>query len=239
MKQLKVLLVLAMISVVPIGQCGIHNDSAGFSITLPEAWVAISNPGRRFEPSTSPPELREYLRDNEANIGKINAIFTPAGFMDNRPAISVAVQQGELPINEQGLAAAIAALKRQGQSVDGLSGRCQRIGANNAIIIDYTIHQSIVPFPIRQRTVWIAGGGKSFSITCAASVDTFSDFAGTFDRAIESFKVTPVPPGLNEYEPAGVGGFDFWPAVIAMVVLAALAASWKRLCRLFSRRRAS
>jgi hypothetical protein len=122
---------------------------------------------------------------------------------DFRENVNVVVEDRELPLNDSTLNSLEATLPNQYESMGGkvedLNGRIERVGLNQAVVMEYRITFSARPAALRQKQVLIPGGGRTYIVTCSAQADTFANHARSFDDILASIKV---PPPVNQ-------GFDW------------------------------
>jgi hypothetical protein len=188
--------VLSLVIVAIPGVAADYNDSTGFSFTYPDGWVAVTKPGKDIDEKTIPPEINNWLKKNNVDLNKLCVALIRDGkdeFLEN---LNVVVTDQEIPVNDASMKKLIDTLSEQyrgmGAIIDNLDGRIQKLGTNQAVVIDVQPRLPSVPFPIRQRQVFFPGGGKTYIVTCTASVHTFAEHSPTFDAVLASFKV-PAP----------------------------------------------
>jgi hypothetical protein len=104
-----------------------------------------------------------------------------------------------------------------GAKVDDFHGRIERVGANQAAVLEYRVTFSGQPAALRQKQVLIPGGGNTYVVTCAARADIFPEYARTFGDIVASMKV---PPPDDE----GFHWNRLWPGSMSPAVVGAVCA---------------
>lgn len=187
---------------------GEYQDPSGFSFTYPDGLVAVTS----LNKDTLDPDYRRWVETNHIDLSRMSVSLVHNGKGDFRENLNVVVDPQQLPLEDSSVRKLLDGIppkyRELGASVENLQGRLQRVGSNRAAVLDYQLTVPGVPFPMRQRQVLFAGGGKTFIVTCTARADTFAEYSATFDTILASFNG---PPPLED-KPAG--GFDWRRAVM-------------------------
>lgn len=188
--------VLALLFFVTPVMAGDYSDPTGFSFKYPDGWVIITKPGMDVDKNALPPEISNWIKKNNIDLTKISVYLIRDGEEEFLENLDVVVNHQELPVNDASLKQLQDMLAQQyrafGLTIDQLTGRIQKIGANEAIVFEYQMQLPDSLLPLRQRQVFFSGGGKTFIVTCTARPDTFATYAPTFDTILASFKI-PAP----------------------------------------------
>lgn len=177
---------------------GEHADPAGFSFKYPDTWFAITSVNR----DSLPPELKNWVARNRVDLTRVKVTVLRRANEEFLENLNVVVDTQQMPINNASLQKLLEIIPQQfrsvGVTIEDMQGRLGQFGANQAIILEYRSRLPGVPIPLKQRQVMLAGGGKTFIVTCTAKQDTFDQHVGTFDSILASFNVpAPIAQGVN------------------------------------------
>ena len=204
---------------------GEYNDSSGFSFSYPEGWFAAS----KVNPQNDkiPPELNKWIAKNNIDLDKIRVAVIRGGQDDFLENMNVVVVPKEIPVNDQSLNELLGGLQQQyrtlGIAINKLDGSVQQIGDNKVILLNYESRLPAIPFLLRQRQMYVPGGGQSYIVTCTGKVDAFATYSPVFDSILASMKV----PASTQT------GFDWQRVIIFAIVGGVLAAGFSLVKKLF------
>jgi hypothetical protein len=181
---------------------GEYSDPSGFSFTYPEGWFVAKSAHDAKDSIQVPPEIKSWMEKNNVDLGKASVILVRQGDEDFLENLNVVVTNGELAVSEHGLNELLKMLPQQyasiGAQVDHLEGRVQKHGANDTLVVDFQSKLPVVDTLLRQRQVFIPGGGKSFIVTCTGPAAKFGKYVPTFETIVASFKVpAPIGQGID------------------------------------------
>jgi PsbP len=181
------------------------SHSSGYSFTYPNGWVAVGDPGSSINPKEFSPEIQKWLRKNNFSMSQVSMVLLRQSTGDFVENLNVVVQGQQMPINDDSVKKLLQMLPQQyramGATVENLDARKRKFGANQAIELDYRVQLPGIATAIRQKQVFIPGGGNTYIVTCTAQADSFNDYSRTFETILVSFKV----PTAAAAAPGGSG----------------------------------
>lgn len=185
-----------------LGMAGGYSDPAGFSLTYPDGWVAITDANMKETFDAFPPGVQTWIRNNRFDMSAIKVILLrdgdPEGFLEN---VNVVVGDGEIELNEK----TVDELRRivpqkffeAGMKADNLRIRLEQRGGRPMVVSDYRLvlpGELDVDGAVQQRQFQVPGGGKTFTITCTAQPDTFATWEPVFEEIGAAFQPPPSQP---------------------------------------------
>ena len=106
--------------------------------------------------------------------------------------LNVHVGQSSFPPTEESMAKLTEGLKKQyavaGVTISDFQTTIQKLGVTDVIVVQ---HMSKYPFneePLWQRQAFFQGGGKTFVVTCTASMPSHEAYEETFQQMLNSFR---------------------------------------------------
>jgi hypothetical protein len=191
---------------------GDYSDPSGFSFHYPDGWILLNKQSLAEGLKSLPPEISEWVGKNKIDLGKMNVMLLRDGDAEYLENLNVVVHPQEMPMNKDSAEKLRTMLPGQylsvGAEVSGMNFRVTKIGDRDAIVGEYDSKLPAVPVPLKQRQVYIAGGGNTYIVTCTSPRATYAKYSPTFDAITASFKV---PPPKKT-------GFDFNQMIIAGIV---------------------
>ncbi len=188
---------------------GEYSDPSGFAFTYPDGWVVAASAQSTPVKDVLPPEIKDWLAKNQVDVTKVNVLLVRDGedeFLEN---VNVVVNNREMPINDNSVRELLKLLPAQfaklNAKVGSIDGKLEKLGANDAIVVDYQVTLPETDSPVKQRQVYLAGGGKTFIATCTATPASFSTYAPTFETILASFRVPASKSQLFDVESARIG----------------------------------
>jgi hypothetical protein len=188
---------------------GTYADPSGFSFTYPDGWVPVTQAAVN---QGLPPEVKNWMAKNKVDLNRVAMILIRDGrdeFLDN---LNVVVEGQQIPVEDRTVKKLTGMLPQQyaamGVQVEDFQGRVQKVGARDAVVLEYRARMPGEPDTLRQRQFMLPGGGKTYIVTCTSSVNSFEKYKPTFDGVLASFQA-PAPVA---------GGFD-WMRVVLMGVV--------------------
>jgi hypothetical protein len=183
---------------------GEYSDPDGFSVVYPEGWFALSKTEVGAMRENLPPGIKSWVEKSKIDFKTINLILVREGdedepFLEN---MNVAVRPGQLSLDPASVKAILPKLRQEykslGATIEGLEGHVEKLGANEALVVSFKSRFPVLDFPLRQRQVFIPGGGKTFTLTCTGPADTFAKYAPVFETILASLKVpAPIAKGFQ------------------------------------------
>jgi hypothetical protein len=190
---------------------GEFRSPAGYSFAYPEGWYVLADPRDRLDKMPLPPTIQAWFEKNHVDFSKVSAIAVRDGQGDFLENLNVVVSPGQMPVNDSTLKVLLEGIPKQvvsmGGKVEDLHGGVQKVGANEALAVEYRCTFPGTEFPMRQRQFYIPGG-KTYIVTCTGGADTFTEYAPIFENILTSFTV-PAPI---------VQGFDWSKAILAGII---------------------
>jgi hypothetical protein len=172
-----------------------YSDPAGFSFTHPKDWIVVTSQGIDSLSLNEAlmPETRAWIEKNSVDLSKVSVLLVRNGKDDFLENLNVVVEKQELVPNDRTLKALVEKMRQQyvdmGVKVEGLVGRVEKMGANEALVTEYQIHFPFIADTLKQKQAFIPGGGKTYIVTCTCKADDFTAFTPTFDKILASMKV--------------------------------------------------
>jgi hypothetical protein len=214
------LLLLATLATSAIG--GQYTDPSGFSFTYPDDWVVVTRQVR--DSKDLAPEISKWLAKNNLDLNRVSVVLVrkgPEEFLEN---LNVVIDNQQMPMTEDSVTQVTRMLPQQYQSLGAklskLQGGLQKIASRDAIVINYEAQLPGLSFPLRQRQVFLAGGGNTYIVTCTARPETFDKYSPAFDQIVASMNV---PAPISQ-------GFD-WTRVLIFAAIGAVVGLCVKLIR--------
>src|SRR5438477_3994061 len=133
---------------------GEYSDPNGFSFTYPDGWIAVANPGKDIDPKTAPPQFRQWLEKNNISLSRMNVVLIRDGQDEFPVALSVLVNQQQIPVNDDTTKQLLDMMRAQapsmGATIADAEGHVRKVGANEAIVYDFQTRLPGVPVPLKQ-----------------------------------------------------------------------------------------
>jgi hypothetical protein len=174
---------------------GEHRDPTGFSLVYPTGWSAVPGGQSKGTHDSLSPDVKAWLDKNSVNLDKMALILIRDGDAESRDTLNVVVENQQLPLNDNTLNTLRSTLPKQyesmGAKVEDVEGRTARVGLNQAGILEYRITFPFADSALRQKQVFLPGGGKTYIVTCTSRADTFADRARSFEEILATIKVPP------------------------------------------------
>src|SRR5262245_24212297 len=218
---------LVLTSWVGSAQGGQHTDPSGYAFKYPDGWFLIANLREGLRNAPLPPEIKNWIARNKVDMSQVSALLVRQGdeaFLEN---LNVVVNPGEMPLTSSTARSYVRGLTEQyrsmGISVESQDARLREIGGKKAIVGEFVVRMPMISFPIQQKQVCFAGGGKTYIVTCTGRASTFDRYAGTFDYILSSFEVPD----------AGFQGFD-WQRVLAFAAVGGILGGLVTIMRKFA-----
>jgi hypothetical protein len=204
---------------------GDYSDPSGFSLTVPDGWVVV-NRGASMQPDQAlPPEFKDWMAKNNFDLNQVKVELVRQEAKVPLESVNVAVDQRQISINDRAVEnlkdTLVKGYAEIGMTLKNLQSKIGKIGARDAIIMEYQTQMRGIPDLLRQKQVVIPGGGKTFTITCSAPDDSFDQHRPAFDQVLASFQA---PPPLT-------AGFDWGsnPGLVGGIVGGLAVLIWKML----------
>jgi hypothetical protein len=170
-----------------------YKDPGGFSFTYSDDWFVVKSAALGIKVTDLPPETRSWMSRNKVDFSRMSVYLIRKSGGDSPDTLNVIVNHKEMPATESNLRILRTSFPEQtraaGMPVDDLDARLQKIGKNEAIVIECKTKVPGVPFPVRNKTMFLPGGGKTYIVTCSGKADTFAEVAASFDEILASFSV--------------------------------------------------
>ena len=181
---------------------GTFSDPSGFTLTYPDGWVALNGSILTTATQNISNELQQWAANSKLDFNKVSMVLVRDGrdeFLEN---INVVIVKEEIPISDKTVHQLTLTLPQHyaaiGMKVSNVQGRVQQLGSNDAVVMEFQSQIPAVSNTIRQRQVMIAGGGKTYIVTCSGKADTFEEYRPVFDQVLEGFHVPArVKTGFN------------------------------------------
>ena len=175
-----------------------HTDPSGFTLTYPDHWFPITNSELK-DIVRAHPKLSKFIGKNNLDLIRTDFVLFRETDSEVPASINVVASPRQWIIND----AAVADIKNQltaqyrkkGVEQNGLQCRIGKVGSRDAIVVDYMVTMSeILPQTIRQRQLYIPGGGKTYCITISADIDDFGKLESEFEQVLSGFQAPePIP----------------------------------------------
>jgi hypothetical protein len=188
--------ILALVHHARFATAGDYLDPSGFSFTYPEGWTVVRHSDRADVFEGVHPEVVRSIKKNHVDLKKIAVTLVRNGPKEFPENVNFVVGP-HIPVDEDSLNMTSKLTKEfesQGFKIEDFQTRIQRVGAYRAIVAEYHVRLPGVAQVMRQKSVMISGGGKSYRVTYSAPTETFEQYEGTFDAILTSFKI---PPTVN------------------------------------------
>jgi hypothetical protein len=218
-----------------------YTDPSGFSFTYPEGWVLLTADKLKDIKQFIPEETKNWINKNKIDFSRVKLMLirepkAREEFVEN---LNVVVEKQQLPLDDQSVKKLTGSLTKEyeaiGAKIENFKSRVEKVGSREALVIDYKTQLPGATAPIRQRQVYFPGGGKTYIVTCTASVNSFDKYAPKFEKILETFKLPdPVPDKMAM-------SFD-WNQILTLgwvkgvIVLGVLAAGLLAIMRLLMKR---
>ena len=205
-------LIGTMIFVAQTAQADVYTDPTGFSFTYPDGWFPISKSDQGQLANVLPPELKEWLSKNNADLSMISVMVIRAGEDDFLENVNVASQQGQVSVASSSVAEVSSTIRQQfqqaGARIDNMNAVVRQIASRDVYVIDYVLSLPGAGAPVRQRQFIIPGGGKTFFVTCSSTPEAFTTYEPVFEQMLASFQAPAVvKKGISGSALAGgIGG---------------------------------
>lgn len=181
---------------------GDYADPSGFSFTYPDGWIPISRATMNDAAQDMPREMKDWISKNKLDLNRMAMSLVRDGrdeFLEN---LNVVVENQQIPLDEDKVKEQTSAIEQKykatGVKIDNFKGSVQKIGANNAVVLEFQSRVPGVSSTLRQKQVAFPGGGKTYIVTCTAKADSFDKYQPVFDEMLASFQVpTPVSQGFD------------------------------------------
>lgn len=169
-----------------------YAEPSGLSFVYPEGWTAVSGGLLAGARNTMRPDIQTWMTQNSVQVLLIHNGRDGSDFREN---LNVVVEEQQLPLSDRTLKTLGTAVAGQyesmGAKLEDFHARIDRVGTNQAAVIEYRITFPGRPAALRQKQVLIPGGGRTYVVTCSAEADSFADHARSFDDILASIKVPP------------------------------------------------
>ena len=172
---------------------GTFSDPSGFTLTYPEGWVALNGSILTTATQNISNELQQWAANSKLDFNKVSMVLVRDGrdeFLEN---VNVVIVKEEIPISDRTVHELTLTLPQHyaaiGMKVSNIQGRVQKLGSNDAVVVEFQSQIPGVSSTIRQRQVMIAGGGKTYIVTCSGKAETIEEYKPVFDQVLESFQV--------------------------------------------------
>lgn len=170
-----------------------YRDPDGFSFTYPKGWIALTGETKDGLREELTPETRTWLEKNAIDLNKISLLLVRNGKAEFLENLNVVVIKQQITPDEETLKSLLEQMEKQyekmGMKIKDVVSRVEKVGANKALVVEYRARLPIVPDELKQKQVFIPGGGKTYIITCTGRADTYADHAATFDKMLTSVTV--------------------------------------------------
>lgn len=181
---------------------GDYADPSGFSFTYPDGWVPVSRALMNDAAQDLPREAKDWISKNKVDMNRAAMFLIRNGrdeFLEN---LNVIVEDQQIPVNDDKVKELTSTIEQQyrasGVKIDNFQGRVQKIGANDAVVLEFQSRMPGVSGIFRQKQVAFPGGGKTYIVTCTAKADSFDKYQPVFDEMLASFQVpTPASQGFD------------------------------------------
>lgn len=190
----------------------VYSDPSGFSFTYPEGWFPISKSDQGQLSNVLPPELKDWLSKNNADLSMISVMVVRAGESEFLENVNVASQQGQVPVASSSVAEVSSTIRQQfqqaGARIDNMNAVVRQVASRDVYVFDYVLSLPGAGAPVRQRQFIIPGGGKTFFVTCSSTPEAFATYEPTFEQMLSSFQAPAViKKGISGSAIAGgIGG---------------------------------
>jgi hypothetical protein len=197
---------------------GNYTDQSGFSFDYPDGWVPVTRASMEDVKHVLPDKLKSWISKNNVNLNQAAVVLLRDGrdeFLENLNVVVVEGQQ--LPVDDQTVKKLTEELpQRYGTmnlKVANVQGRVQKVGLNDAVVMEYLMGMPGMPYILRQRQVMFTKGGKTYIVTCTAKADSFDKYQPTFEKIVSSFQLRTTVANAKGLEK----GFD-WNQVTSSAV---------------------
>ena len=191
-----------------------YTDPTGYSFTYPDDWVKADDAGVRERLDQIPEALKKSL-DPNADLSRLSVVITRETDAEYAENVTVAVMDGQVPIDEKSLAIAKDNVTKQasetGFQVTILQRRIERLEDRNAVVLEWLSKLPDVPVEIRHRQVLIPGGGQTYVFTYTSTSDQFEQYSPVFHKIVASFRG---PPPISE----GLPGYVIFERIANLVI---------------------
>lgn len=206
---------------------GEYSDPAGYSFAYPDGWIAITKDRHGAVAESLPPEAKNWLKNNNIDLKQTSVILIRNAREEFLENMNVIVNRQELPVNERTKNELVDLMAKQlqsrGATVAKVDGGIQKVGSQDAIVLNLESELPFVRFPLRQQQVFFVGGGNTYVVTCTATRDTFATYSPIFDTILASFKL-PAPTSR---------GFDWTRSAITGAIIGAIGGGLVAVLKLF------
>jgi hypothetical protein len=197
-----VLATLTLVTCVKTAAGGEYRDPTGFSFVYSEGWFAVTNLQAVTKESSFPSGIRNWLKNNRVDFSKVRALVVRDGHDEFLENLNVVVIERQKTVTDTALKQHLKLLPQQyasmGVKIEDLHGRIQKLGTNQAMVVDYRFIFPGSGEELRQRQANIPGGGKTYIVTCTWKADTSADCPQALQNILASFKVpSPIAQQLD------------------------------------------
>jgi hypothetical protein len=186
--------ILAFVDHAGFALAGEYQDPSGFSFNYPDGWTIVRHGDRVNEFEGVHPEVARTIKKNNFDLKKIAVTLVRIGPKEFPENVSVTVGP-YISINADSLKAMSEMPKKlesQGLKFEDVQTRIQRIGVHRAIVAEYRVRFLDVAREMKQKQIMISAGDKTYWVGFTAPIETYEQYAETFDAILASFK-TPAP----------------------------------------------
>jgi hypothetical protein len=172
---------------------GEFSDPSGFSFTYPSGWVVVNCAAMNDARQALPNELRDWVTKNKVDFSQVAVVVLRDGAGDFLENLNVVVN------DKQQIAATKSTVERMtnelaqqyqqvGIKITDLKVGIEKAVDRDVIVADYRTQMPNTAIPMRQKQVLIPGGGKTYTITFTAKLDTYERYRPALDKMLASFK---------------------------------------------------
>ncbi len=193
---------IILVAFASAASAGNYADPSGFSLTYPEGWFAITQNQMGDVKDALPQELKNWVTNNKIDLTRVAVVVLRDGEEEFLESVNVVVEMQQLPMNDRSLKQLTnmitQKLQASGIQINNFSANIQKVGTREAIVLEYQTQLPGVPQPLQQKQYMFPGGGKTFIVTCTATIESFEKHQPTFETILASLQIPePIPQGFN------------------------------------------
>jgi hypothetical protein len=182
-----------------------------------------------------PEETKNWIDKNKIDFSRVTMMLIrePKGREEFVENLNVVVDKQQLPLDDQSVKKLTDSIAKQyaaiGAKIENFESRVEKVASRDALVLEYKAQLPGAAAPFRQKQIYFPGGGKTFIVTCTASVASYDKYLPKFEKILDSFKVPDLVPVKM------AKSFD-WNQVLTMGVVGGLAAGLIAVMKWFAKK---